>query len=676
MKPFAIAFSLLLYTFLVAAQNNKPFVGPLPKWITLNETAVAPDSLLAEAEDGVLYLAYEKQVNPAANTTFYKAAIQMRTQEGVEANSEITVNFDPSYQKLIWHHIVIRRGNSRINQLQVSRQKLMQQESDRAKHLYDGSLSAVQILADVRKGDIVEYAYSLAGRNPILGNLYTGTFDLQFSIPVAWLYYKIVVPPHRQVQFVNRGNLQAPTFNKQEGMAVYEWKAANLMPLRTNNNIPYWYDPYPVTMISEYKNWEQVVDWALPLYAVSTSATDNVSKLATTIKKQHTSDLDRLLAALRFVQDEVRYMGFEMGEGSYRPHTPQQVLENRYGDCKDKVFLLCRLLHDLGIAAYPVLVNSGKGKVLNQMLPAPTVFDHVVITAQVNGKTYYFDPTISNQRGAVDDIYFPDYGYGLIVRAGTKQLSALPRQKPAKVEIVETFEVHNLQGEASLSVITKSYGSAADELRTKFGNDSNREIQGGYTKFYQQYFKNITPQSLTFANDSITGMVTTTEKYKIEDFWGEVRNLKKATLEPFVITNLVSRPDNNLRTAPFALGAPVNCNEKIIINLPEPWEFHNDKIQLDHEAFSYKAQYKGIGSRVELVYNFQGKKDHVTTAEFNSYKKAIKKLDEQIGYTLTYSIEDATASGSAVGLLSGYFPYWYIMLGLSVFITYQWKKRR
>ena len=45
----------------------------------------------------------------------------------------------------------------------------------------------------------------------------------------------------------------------------------------------------------------------------------------------------------------------EVGIGGYRPHPPQQVMERRWGDCKDKALLLVDLLREAGIEAYPAL---------------------------------------------------------------------------------------------------------------------------------------------------------------------------------------------------------------------------------------------------------------------------------------------------------------------------------
>jgi transglutaminase-like putative cysteine protease len=37
-----------------------------------------------------------------------------------------------------------------------------------------------------------------------------------------------------------------------------------------------------------------------------------------------------------FVSTRFRYIGIDLGMGRYQPHSAADVLENGYGDCKDK----------------------------------------------------------------------------------------------------------------------------------------------------------------------------------------------------------------------------------------------------------------------------------------------------------------------------------------------------
>ena len=104
-----------------------------------------------------------------------------------------------------------------------------------------------------------------------------------------------------------------------------------------------WHMRYPRMRLSEWGSWKAVVDWSVPLYRPGGSDRA-LQALADEWRKGSADDAGRIIQALRFVQDKVRYTGIEIGPGAYQPTDPARVLERRYGDCKDKAMLLVTML--------------------------------------------------------------------------------------------------------------------------------------------------------------------------------------------------------------------------------------------------------------------------------------------------------------------------------------------
>ncbi len=102
------------------------------------------------------------------------------------------------------------------------------------------------------------------------------------------------------------------------------------------------------------------------------------------------------------------------------------VFERRFGDCKDKAFLLVTVFRALGIPAFPVLVNTVTRQTVAEGQPAATAFDHAIVQATIDGRAYWLDATATYQRGPLSERYYPNYGYGLVVRPGTTTLTAIP----------------------------------------------------------------------------------------------------------------------------------------------------------------------------------------------------------------------------------------------------------
>jgi len=85
-------------------------------------------------------------------------------------------------------------------------------------------------------------------------------------------------------------------------------------------------------------------------------------------------DGQRVLAVLRFLQEEVRYQGIETGAAAYTPASPSAVFARRFGDCKDKTLFCVTVLRALGIDAWPVLVSTDLRQTLRDWLPTAGQF--------------------------------------------------------------------------------------------------------------------------------------------------------------------------------------------------------------------------------------------------------------------------------------------------------------
>lgn len=193
MKKISLNFSFFLFVLCINsyAQNSKLTIAKVPSWVTTTSPSFENEKLEADAEDGYLDVDFEKQVSLIVHTRYYKKIIKILSDAGVQNSSEISIDFDPGYEHLIFHVIRIIRDGHSIDKLQLSKFKVIQQEKDLQKHLYDGGLTALLVLEDVRKGDVIESSYSIQGFNPIFGGKYSDTYGLNFSVPVASIFYKL-----------------------------------------------------------------------------------------------------------------------------------------------------------------------------------------------------------------------------------------------------------------------------------------------------------------------------------------------------------------------------------------------------------------------------------------------------------------------------------------------------
>src|SRR5206468_1731712 len=137
--------------------------------------------------------------------------------------------------------------------------------------------------------------------------------------------YKLLVPDGRTVQIKNSLTGVAYETKKVGNETSYEWKLNKVPCIHEQDRLPSWYDPYSMIMVSEYKSWKEVSDWASQLFPFNGKLSPGMQNKIREIQASNATPEKRVLAALRFVQDDVRYMGIEMGQNSHRPNSPDKI---------------------------------------------------------------------------------------------------------------------------------------------------------------------------------------------------------------------------------------------------------------------------------------------------------------------------------------------------------------
>ncbi|HEX4953610.1 MAG TPA: transglutaminase domain-containing protein [Thermoanaerobaculia bacterium] len=133
------------------------------------------------------------------------------------------------------------------------------------------------------------------------------------------------------------------------------------------------------------RDWDGVGRWYRELAASVPLAEPPVTAQAVTVVGAATGRREKALALTRFVRDGVRYVAVEVGIGGYRPYSPRQTLEQKWGDCKGKSYLLIDLLRAVGISAWPVLVRAATDSTTPDAFASPIGFNHMIVAIEAEG---------------------------------------------------------------------------------------------------------------------------------------------------------------------------------------------------------------------------------------------------------------------------------------------------
>ncbi len=668
---------LLVFLFSISFVKAQVSKTETPYWV--NKIAAPYQTKVEEGSisNGYYYVLFDNQFHLEKKVDFVHIAIKVLSDAGVQEASEISVNFDPSYQKVEFHRIEIIRGLQKLNQLPKSQIKQIQRETDLESKIYDGSKTAYIALNDIRKGDIIEYEYSIIGFNPVFGDKFFQRVSVGFSQPLTLLNFRILAAKDRifKSKTIGKKSISLKTRFVGELKELY-FQTSCLEAIQGEINTPGDYYTYPEFTITEYKNWKEVVDWALPLYPLNQRSPELLKKVnELSIKAK--ADYEEVTNIIRFVQDEIRYLGFEVGENSHKPSKPEDVLKRRFGDCKDKSYLLCAMLNMKNYEAIPVLVHTERKGSLSNELPSPLQFNHVVVRFVFDGKYYFVDPTISYQRGRLSALQFPDYHDGLFIYSGNIYLNGIPGNFIiSKTEFEEHFEVIDSIQPIKLKVLSKYTGRDADRMRYYFASESRDYIEKEYLKFYNNLYGNVkVVKSLVLTDNEFQNEILVEENYELTKQWKfeTKKELMSFEVYPQLILTQLAFPESRTRSTPYSINYPLNAKLTMFIKLPEEWPISEQMESIQDNNFNfYFNSANSAKNTVKLIYGFETRFHTVNPQDMEGFYTNLEKMNNYSAYMFTWSSGKADSqlldSSNGESPQAGGFKWNLLMLVLSYIV--------
>ncbi len=661
-KIKAFGVFLLLSFFLTLNINAQS--GPKPKWV---EDYAYEESTIEDQNPGYQYLLLDNQENISQQTDYWHFAVKVTNSEGVQSMSNISVDFDPSYQKLTFHEISVYREGIRSDRLSQTLIERVRRETNMERSLYDGTETAYTNLSDIRPGDIIEYSYSIKGYNPVNKGFYSNSISLEYAgIPVNRIVFRLLTNQGRTLNYKLNNGAPEPIVKNRGGVLEYVWDVPAIAPISLDAYTPQFYNPLKNVSVSNFQDWEEVIEWAEKLYKFPNSDLD---KIKISYSRGASREL-KILEAIQFVQDEVRYLGLESGIGAYKPNFPAKVYNQRFGDCKDKSLLLVALLRELGIETYPMLVNTGLKRGIADYLPGNNLFDHCVVTYEYNGQSLYVDPTISNQGGNIFSRNFPQYELGLVINNSESGLRSLAQPKRDKIEIKEWFVLDSINGGAQVNIRTEYSGSRADGVRSQFASSSAGAITKSYLDFYSSVYPSIKSLKNVRLIDSSRGsdnLVITEEEYEIPNAWNRDEDSGQIyfNIYPIFLESLTSFGDVANPTMPYDLGSPIEFRQTSVVEMPEQWDVETMSDEFVGDGYRYVNRLSSRGNIVTAVHEYESDLSIIEADKVSDVLNGHKKIQNDLSYILIYNPSLAGFNLSMTSVILAF-----LGLGLGLGISY------
>jgi len=531
-----------------------------PEWVRDRQLPEAPKAVIDAAQNGTAYLLADEQYRTRADghDDWYRLAIKVTNRSGLESAGQITLTYNPSFESIGVYYIHLIRDGKAIDLTHETQFRVVEREDELDDGIVSGTLKAVANLRDVRVGDVIDYATISHTRTSLWPGQAFYHFSERYSEPLVTRWVRLVWPAGFNPRYKAINSTIAFTTAKAPDGAEWEWMTRNPPAMAVEDDVPPTVFQWGRVDISTMNDWAELARWASRLYQGDESLPDDFSARLDAIARASSAPADRLTAATRYVQDNIRYVGEELGEGSYVPRRPKTVLMRGYGDCKDKSLLLAVALRRLGIDAVPALVSTRTGERLPDRLPSPLEFDHVIVRAVVDGKVMWIDPTGTHRGGRGTAIVPSDLGYALPIKADQAALEKIDgfADHAGRAVVLEQFSVdETADTPLTLHVETRFTDARADNVRAQWAASSKNKIAESNLAFYRDRFPDLAESKpIELGDDRDANVLTMVENYAMSREAFRKANIPvKLITRAYMIQNVLPDRQANPRVQPLAL---------------------------------------------------------------------------------------------------------------------------
>ena len=247
---------------------------------------------------------------------------------------------------------------------------------------------------NLKQGDQIEYSYQAIYNDIVFSPIinipnYTSveqfriqfdhpdnlTVDFEFFFPNGSQAYKIIKESDRTIlQFDSLKNIAESEFNpftKSLGYILIIIKK----------------DGIPINGITP----DQFTKWYLHLTDYHPALLPENKYLFDSLFNNTSATSDRLEIINKYVRENIRYIADERGNNNIVPRLPNDVIDRKYGDCKDRAFLVSAIAAAYGIKVSPALISTGPQLDFSSI--HASLFNHIICHYNDGNKNIWFDPT-------------------------------------------------------------------------------------------------------------------------------------------------------------------------------------------------------------------------------------------------------------------------------------------
>ena len=460
---------------------------------------------------------------------------------------------------------------------------------------YDDTKLLNFVYPNLKKGSKSKLKYSQKIKNPrFLSPFYFGDYYPIKNNKVTIIADKGVVLEFKKFN-ISDDKIKF-TKEKKRKKTIYTWELNDQEAYEPEANTPSYKTilPHIVPIITSYKikkETTKVLGEVSDLYGWYYSLVEDVNveapnqeliDLVAKITANKKSELEKVKAIYYWAQKNIKYIAFEYALGGFIPRESNEVFRKKYGDCKDNSSILYRMLEIAGVKGNLTWIGTRSIPYSYEEMPTPIVDNHMILSYENNGRTYYLDAT------------------GRYIKFGIP--TSFIQGKEALVSFGKDFKVKKVP------VVNAKENAIIDITSIKFENGS---VVGSSKTSFSGYPK----------IDIFNNLENENTQTKLKQFYNR----------------MFEKGNNKFLVSSFKEENKYNYDNDFIVNYD--FEIKNYSKKLGNEIYINLNLNKDLS-----FYKTDKKRENAIEYDYKRYFKYTTELEIPIGYTLDYLPEAVKVS--------------------------------
>lgn len=555
-------------------------------------------SILMDIQD------FEVQPN-GGYTRLSERNIRIETPQGIDRYGQAKMFYDGKRGKLEIIEAYTIKPNGEKVPVSEDRIKRISANTDDVAPYFTDQMIAVIIFPQVEVGSQLYYKAKLEESEPSIKGRFADITPYmphyRYENAIVRLTHAADMPIQAYARGVEGTKVTLPDGRIQY---VYEFKQGVAYPMEPGQ-IEY-EDFSPVVQFSNYQGYADLARVTQELFQPKTQVTPSIQKLADELTRGVTTSQQMAQKLYNWVGKSIRYVGIDVGASGYEPHSADEILANRYGDCKDHAVILEALLMAAGIQSSPALIKVAESYQLPQ-LAGNDYFDHVI--TYVPEFDLYLDSTA--QFAEFGTLPPADMGKQTLITQ-TGKLGATPNSNP-KYDYTVTYTKLRLMPDGSMVGASKFQPNGYYTVMSRATQFSyqNRDTQTVVDKILKRFQETGTGR-LDYGDPAeLSDSWVVSSEYKLDpviNMPGPSAFAIPTGLTPGVIRTVANIKPYEGRRYPYSCGSNRNV-EHIEVSFPSNAHVTRIPKGIDvrtHDQ-SYRSTYKLVGNTLyatrEMVTN-------------------------------------------------------------------------